>query len=47
MRVQTFGGFVTIDRNAIVNGYRSVSVSIPMDAVYFGLALEQMTVTNG
>lgn len=40
-------GFVTIDRNAIVNGYRSASVSVPVDTVYFGLKLEQMTVTNG
>ena len=40
-------GSVTISKDAMINGYKSVSVSIPMDTVYFGLALEQMTVTNG
>lgn len=40
-------GSVTISKDAMINGYKSVSVSIPMDTVYFGLAPEQMTVTNG
>lgn len=39
-------GFVTIDRNAIVNGYESVSVSVPVDTIYFGLKLDEIKVNN-